>query len=162
MADFLKQKATTNAVMQTGAGSTREAQQRVTRQSELDKLQRERMAYGLAGKQAEAGAAGQAAQAQGQSNELSEITKAIGQIVSQNGTVPPEIMKRYNELSQGGESGSGSESVPQVDADAFKEVSSAYEAAGYDVGRMPADTQDAWAILKKKHPGYTLPKPAKG
>ena len=176
MADFLKQKAVTNAVMRTGAGSTHEAQARVTRQGELDKMAREGMAASLQKTQIQAG--GEQALAQGEQsagilNSLiaakAEIVKASGPTADIDAQIAAITAQRGQEaggsqdtLSDiGTQAPQGTPAVPKNHKTVYDEVEAGFEKAGYDLGRMTPAEQRAWAELKKLYPYLALQKAQK-
>ena len=182
MADFAQQKATTNAVMQTGAGSTRESQARVRRQGELDQMARERQAVGLQ----KAGIQAGGAQAQAQGEQLSGMINAAlaakAEISASGGDTTDidaqiqSLIAQYDQATGGGQAQQdtptpaastndiitqapqGTPTIPQVRESVYDEVKAGFEKAGYDPGRMTPAEQRAWAELKKLYPYLTLPK----
>jgi len=182
MADFAQQKATTNAVMQTGAGSTRESQARVRRQGELDQMARERQAVGLQ----KAGIQAGGAQAQAQGEQLSGMINAAlaakAEISASGGDTTDidaqiqSLIAQYNQATGGGQAQQetptpaastndiitqapqGTPTIPQAHESVYDEVKAGFEKAGYDPGRMTPAEQRAWAELKKLYPYLTLPK----
>lgn len=192
---YAQQRGATNALMQTGIGSTREAQARVKRQQELDQLKLQQSAIGA---QAQVGAA-QAGQATQQIKVIGDLltnaTTSLTKLQSESATPEAiaeaqkrvtDLQSQYNQLTGqgGGQPATGAQqqqattnplqvgtniagqatkgSTPtEQDEAAWDEFTKQYEAAGYEMSKLPMNLINWYNHMTGLYGKLPLPKQPK-